>query len=96
MTQQGESSLSGQELRMLRVLGAASERRQNFSVATRFRSGRWFMAKRVLRESNPTYSRLCGPSQGTDWTTGARKLEGEKLANVKFPPANSASEHTPK
>ena len=34
--------------------------------------------------------------QGTKWTAGARKLEGEKLANVKFPPANSASEHTPK
>ena len=34
--------------------------------------------------------------QGTSWTVGARKLEGEKLANIKFPPANSASEHTPK
>jgi hypothetical protein len=34
--------------------------------------------------------------QGTSWTSGARKLEGEKLANVKFPPTDSASEHTPK
>lgn len=34
--------------------------------------------------------------QGTSSSAGARKLEGEKLANVKFPPANSASEHTPK
>jgi hypothetical protein len=34
--------------------------------------------------------------QGTSWTAGARKLEGEKLANVKFPPANNSAEHTPK
>jgi hypothetical protein len=27
-------------------------------------------------------------SLGGRWTTGARKLEGEKLANVKFPPAS--------
>ena len=34
--------------------------------------------------------------QGTNWTAGTRKLEGEKLAHVEFPPANSASERTPK
>src|ERR1700674_1968844 len=61
MTQQGVSSLSGRELKMLRVLGAASERKQNFSAATRFRSGRSFLAKRVLRECSHSYSRLCGP-----------------------------------
>jgi len=34
--------------------------------------------------------------QGVHWTAGARKLEGEKLANVKFPPANHTPPNTPK
>ncbi len=34
--------------------------------------------------------------QGTSWTAGARKLEGEKLANVKFPPGSYSPDHTPK
>jgi hypothetical protein len=31
---------------------------------------------------------MCAAPFGGRWTTGARKLEGEKLANVKFHPAN--------
>src|ERR1700680_2234999 len=46
---------------MLRVLGAASEHKQNFSAAPPFRSRRWFLAKKVLRAFSHSYSRLCGP-----------------------------------
>jgi hypothetical protein len=34
--------------------------------------------------------------QANIWSAGARKLEGEKLANVKFPPTNYTSGHTSK
>src|ERR1700730_509805 len=44
----------------------------------------------------PLFEIMWTAPQGTSWTASARKLEGQKLANVKFPPANSASEHTPK
>jgi hypothetical protein len=34
--------------------------------------------------------------QGTSWSAGARKLVGEKLANVTFPPANHSPSPTSK
>ncbi len=47
-------------------------------------------------EQPQLYEIMWAAPQGTSWTVGARKLAGEKLANVKFPPANHSHSPTSK
>ena len=48
-------------------------------------------------EDNPAYEQprlaeiIWAAPQGTGWVAGARKLAGEQLANITFPPANHSA-----
>ena len=52
--------------------------------------------KSLAAERPQLFEIMWAAQQGSHWTAGARKLEGEKLANVKFPPANHTPPDTPK
>jgi hypothetical protein len=52
--------------------------------------------KSLAGERPHLFEIMWAAQQGGHWTAGARKLEGEKLANVKFPPANHTPPNTPK
>ena len=48
--------------------------------------------EKVLTQAQPQlFEVMWAANRGTGCTVGTRKLQGEKLANVKFPPANYSS-----
>ena len=51
----------------------------------------------LLPDEEPHYYEIMWVApKGNGFTAGARVLQGEKLANVKFPPENSSPKPTPK
>jgi hypothetical protein len=53
--------------------------------------------QKCITEDHPQLFEVMWAAQQVNcWTVGARKLEGEKLANAKFPPPNHTPLNTPK